>query len=308
MKRRAWSVSVVVCVWSAAPPALGQHADHGASPPDSPPSREAAPAAKSPPGHGAQQERDSKHSPPLPEGASLEQTLDSAASGPPNSWPPPIHDNPTLSFTLFELLEYRLSDDKPDQLGWDIQGWIGNDDHKFWWKSDGDVSLSDSGESDADIQLLYAQPISPFWYLQAGIRYDRTWASDDSQDRASLVLGAQGLAPLKFDIEPALYLTDDGDVLANITASYDLYLTQRLVLQPRAEVNVSAQDVPDYGLGAGFNDVSLEFRLRYEFAREFAPYVGVRYTSLLGATADIGRRNGESVDNVQFVIGFRIAF
>lgn len=80
------------------------------------------------------------------------------------------------------------------------------------------------------------------------------------------------------------------------------------MLQPRTEINLSAQDVPDYGLGAGFNDVSLELRLRYEIAREFAPYVGVRYTSLLGETADIGRRNGESVDDVQFVIGFRIAF
>ena len=308
MKRTAWNVSIVLYMSSVVPPALGQHADHGAKQPDSPPSREVAPTTQSPPGHGEQQSGDSDYGPPLPEGATLEETLDRAASGPPDSWPKPIHDNPTLSFTRIELLEYRLSDDKPDQFGWDIQGWIGNDDHKFWWKSDGDISLSNSGENDADLQLLYARPISPFWYLQAGVRYDRAWTSDESQDRASLVLGMQGLAPFKFDIEPALYLTDDGDVLANVTASYDLYLTQRLVLQPRTEINLSAQDVPDYGLGAGFNDVSLELRLRYEIAREFAPYVGVRYTSLLGETADIGRRNGESVDDVQFVIGFRIAF
>jgi len=249
-----------------------------------------------------------KYEPPLPEGMTLDETLDYAAQDPPASWPEPIHDNPVLSFTMFELLEYRFADDRRDELGWDAQGWIGNDDHKFWWKSEGAASLDGPDEGDADIQALYARPLSAFWYLQAGVRYDQTWSRDNSQERLSGVLGVQGLAPYKFDLEPTLFLTDDGDLLAQMTASYDLYLTQRLVLQPRTEFNLSAQDLPEYEAGAGLNDIDLELRLRYEIRREFAPYVGVRYTTFLGETADIAERGGEAVDDLQFVFGVRIAF
>ncbi len=246
--------------------------------------------------------------PPLVEGDSLEQALDAAAAGPPESWPDPIHDNPVLSFTLFDLLEYRVSDDKRDEFGWDAQGWIGNDDHKFWWKSEGAAVFDGPNEGDAEFQALYAKPFSAFWVAQAGVRYENAWAPGDSNDRMSLVLGVQGLAPYRFEVEPSLFLTDDGDLLGQLTASYDLYLTQRVVLQPRTDLNLSAQDIPAYGVGAGFNDLSLGLRLRYEIRREFAPYVGVQFNTLLGETSGIARRAGSDVDDMQVVFGFRIAF
>ncbi len=246
--------------------------------------------------------------PLLPEGLTLEQTLDFAANPPPASWPQPVHDNPVLSFTLVELLEYRLGNERRDELGWDTQGWIGNDDHKFWWKSEGAATLNGRSAGDADLQALYAKPLSAFWFLQAGVRYNQMWSGGNTKGQFSGVLGLQGLAPYKFDLEPTLYLTSNGDLLAQLTASYDLYLNQRLVLQPRLEFNLSAQDIPDFGLGAGFNDLSFDLRLRYEIRREFAPYVGVRFTTFLGETADIAELGGEAVDDLQFVFGVRIVF
>jgi copper resistance protein B len=262
------------------------------------------------PALGQDQSQPEAHSydPPLPENMTLDATLDFAADGPPSSWPSPIHDNPVLSFTLIELLEYRISDDRPDEIGWDSQGWIGNDDRKFWWKSEGASILDGPDQGEADVQALYAEPLGAFWFLQAGIRYEQTWSPGDTDGHFSGVLGVQGLAPYRFDVEPTLYLTDDGDLLAQLTTSYDLYVTQRVVLQPRFEFNLSAQDVSDAGLGAGFNDLSLDLRLRYEIHREFAPYIGVRYTTLLGETANIAERLGEDVDELLFVLGVRIAF
>jgi copper resistance protein B len=265
-------------------------------------------------------------SPPLAEGMTLDAVLDAAAAKPPDSWPEPVGDNPILSFTLLEQLEYRVSDDDRDQFGWEAQGWIGNDNHKFWWKTEGAVLFNgtdgrdrianmDEGErepatdeGESEFEALYAVPFNPFWTAQVGVRYENERTEDDTTERASLVLGVQGLAPYKFDLEPTLYLTEDGDLLGRLTASYDLYLTQRLVIQPRTEINLSAQDVPDYGLGAGFNDLTLELRLRYELQREFAPYVGLRYITLLGETADIARQDGIGVDDFQVVFGLRIAF
>ena len=212
------------------------------------------------------------------------------------------------SFTLFELMEYRVADEGRDEFGWDAQGWIGNDDHKFWWKSEGDAAFDGGDEGAMDVQALYATPLTAFWYLQAGVRYERAWEPGSTDDRFSAVLGVQGIAPYKFDLEPALYVTEDGDVLSQLTASYDLYVTQRWVLQPRVELFASAEDVPESGLEAGVNNGSFDLRLRYEIRRECAPYVGVRYNRLFGETADVAAQNGKEDHDLFFVCGARIVF
>lgn len=245
--------------------------------------------------------------PPLMEGTSISDALRAAAAAPPDSWPEPIGDNPILVFTFIEQLEFRTSDDQPDQFAWDAQGWIGNDDHKFWWKSEGGAAEGPN-DGDAELQALYSKPITPFWFFQAGLRYENTWGPGNSKDRASLVLGLQGLSPYKFELEPVIFLTEDGDLLGRLTASYDIYITQRLALQPRSEINIAATDVTGWGTAQGFNDMSLELRLRYEFRREIAPYVGLSYLTQLGETANIAQQAGSSTDDLQLVFGIRIAF
>lgn len=120
------------------------------------------------------------------------------------------------------------------------------------------------------------------------------------------MVGFTGLAPYWFEVEPALFVSENGDVSARLSATYDALLTQRLVLQPRLDVNVALQDVPKFGVGSGFNNVELGLRLRYEIKREFAPYVGVTWSRQLGATADLARGTGAKVDEVRLVAGVRL--
>ena len=148
--------------------------------------------------------------------------------------------------------------------------------------------------------------ISPFFYFQVGGRYQRVSDNRSDHSRGFGVLGVQGLAPYWFDIEPALFISQDGDVSARLEAEYELLLTQRLIAQPRLEVNVAAQEVKKFGVGKGFNDVELGLRLRYEIRRQFAPYIGVSWTRLLGDTVDLARQEGSQVDNLAFVVGVRI--
>lgn len=246
--------------------------------------------------------------PLLPEGKTLDQMLDYAAKPTPASFGPPVDDNAIYSFTQFELLEYRVSDAGRDQLGWDAQGWVGSDDHKFWWKTEGDVVFDGPDEGDADVQLLYATPISAFWYLQVGVQVEESWDPGNTHERFAGVLGLQGIAPYQFDLEPTLFITDDGDVLPQLTASYYLYLTQRLVLQPRVEINAAFADVPESDLGAGLTNGRFDLRLLYEVRREFAPYVGVRYHALFGETADLAEENGVDDHEWLFLFGARITF
>ena len=244
--------------------------------------------------------------PPLPEGFTLDSLLDYAAKPPPASFPLPVHDDAIFSWTLFELLEYRFSNKDRDEVGWDAQGWLGNDDHKFWWKTEGAALFDGPDNGEAEVQVLYATPLSAFWYFQVGTRFDVAWEPDETNERFSGVIGFQGITPYQFDLEPTLFVTDDGDVLARFTASYYLYLTQRLVLQPRLEIDASFQDVPESGLGAGLNEGAFDVRLLYEATREFAPYVGVRYRVLFGETGDLAEQNGQEAEDIQLVIGARL--
>lgn len=79
-------------------------------------------------------------------------------------------------------------------------------------------------------------------------------------------------------------------------------------LQPRAEFNFAAQDVPENGIGSGLSDIELGLRLRYEVAREFAPYVGISWDRKVGGTADFARAAGEDPSSTSLVLGVRAWF
>ena len=89
---------------------------------------------------------------------------------------------------------------------------------------------------------------------------------------------------------------------------YDQPITQRLILQPRAEFNFAAQNVRDNGIGEGLSDVELGLRLRYEIRREIAPYIGVSWLRKVGDTADIARSEGDRVSSTSLVLGLRLWF
>lgn len=225
---------------------------------------------------------------------------------PPASWPKPIHDNATIGYVLFDQLEYR-DNEGDDTLTWDVDAWLGNDWNKLWIKTEGDHTIPDEDSGEAELQLLYARLITPFWYFQVGGRYDQIYGDEDDS-RFLSAIGFEGLAPYQYDIEPTLFISEDGDVSASFEATYDMLLTQRLILQPRLETEVAVQDVEEFGVGEGFNNVGLDLRLRYEIRREFAPYIGVSWTRLLGNTADFAEEEGEEDDDLALVAGLRLWF
>ena len=221
--------------------------------------------------------------------------------------PPPIEDSAIYNFLLFDLLEYRANSSEPDTLNWDFVSWFGGDYNRLWIKSEGELNLEGANQGVGDVQFLYGRMIAPFWDFQTGVRFNQNLGSGfDGSSRTYGVIGLQGLAPYRFEFEPAIYISDRGEVSAQLTASYDLLLTERLILQPRFEGSVSLDGDPRFGTGDGLNDIEIGLRLRYEISREFAPYIGVSWGRLYGDTADIARAGGDSVENVSFVAGVRL--
>ncbi len=247
--------------------------------------------------------------PAIPEGMTLEEVFDFAESPPPGDFPEPVPDDQLYAFTLFEQLEYRVAtdDETADHFGWEAQGWIGGDFKKFWWKNEGEAVFDGPDEGETETDLLYSRLITPFWNFQVGVQYANEWGEDDYEDRWSGVIALKGLAPYRFELDNSLYVSEDGDVTVEIEAEYDLRITQRLVLQPRAEMGFAFQDVPERNLGAGMTDVKLDLRLRYEIQRELAPYFGVRSRFLVGETDSIAEAGGEDSEQLFFLAGLRFA-
>ena len=221
-------------------------------------------------------------------------------------WPAPVDDNRIYYLLLLDQLEYRANDGE-DTFNWDAISWVGGDYQRLWIKTEGDVGL-DTGDGEAELQLLYGKLISPFFDFQAGVKYDQVYSSDGGPGRASGVIGIQGLAPYLFELDASLFVSQDGDISARLGAEYQLLFTQRLVLQPEFETNIAIQQVEEFGVGSGLNDIELGLRLRYEISRQFAPYVGVNWTRKFGDTADLAEEEGESTDNFALVGGLRLLF
>lgn len=157
---------------------------------------------------------------------------------------------------------------------------------------------------DGSHQLLYDRPVTTYFDVQGGIRYD----IDSGPSRGWAAFGIQGLAPQWFDVEATAYASDSGHFAARLQTFYDLLVTQRLILEPQIELNLYTKSDPGRRTGPGLSDVDAGLRLRYEFTRKFAPYIGVVFEDKFGGTASFARRQGESVNDVRFVLGVRSWF
>ncbi len=215
----------------------------------------------------------------------------------------PGHHEPLTSLILVDQLEYRLQDGA-NAIAWDAQAYYGGDYQRIWLKTQGEYSTGREVFEKAEVQLLYSRLVGYYWDVQAGVRYD----FEPDPSRAYGVIGLQGLAPGFFEVDTQAFVSEKGDLSARLEAEYDVLVTQRLILQPKAELSLALQDVPELGIGGGINDIELGLRLRYEISREFAPYVGISWERKLGETAQMARREGEDVDVFALLAGIRFWF
>ncbi len=207
-----------------------------------------------------------------------------------------------FSQVMFNLAEVQIRNGK-DGYRWDGEGWFGGDINRLTIKSEGE-GVFRSGVEAAEVQALYSRAIGPYINIQTGVRHD----FQSSPTRTYATVGFEGLAPYWFEVEGALFLSNKGDLLGRLEGYYDQRITQRLILQPRIELNLSAQDVPENRLGAGLTDAELGLRLRYDISRQFAPYVGVSYDAKTGRTAHFARADGKKPTSTSLVAGVRFWF
>jgi copper resistance protein B len=211
-----------------------------------------------------------------------------------------MEDDPILAKFMLEQLEVHDADGS-QPLTWEGEAWIGKDINKLWLKTEGERVSGNTEE--LEVQALYSRAVAPYWDVQLGIRKDfkpvgREWG----------VIGLKGLAPYFFETDIALFVGDNGRTAARVQAEYELLLTQKTILTPEIEVNLYGKNDSEMRTGSGLSDITVGLRLRHEFKREFAPYIGVEWSKKLGNTADFARDDGEDVSDTQLVAGIRAWF
>ncbi|MEO6113720.1 MAG: copper resistance protein B [Sphingomicrobium sp.] len=212
------------------------------------------------------------------------------------------HGGQKFTRVMFNIAEAQFRKGR-DGFEWDGEGWYGGDINRLWVKSEGDGTFGRSVEK-AEVQALYSRAVGPYFNLQGGVRYD----FKPNPSRVYGVIGFEGLAPSFFDVEGALFLSNKGELLARAEGWYDQRITQRLILQPRAELNFAAQNTREIGVGSGLSDAEIGLRLRYDIRREFAPYVGVQYRQAFGKTRRYLRDEGEDAGGWSLLTGVRVWF
>lgn len=211
-----------------------------------------------------------------------------------------VHDRGINSMLLINQLEGQGGDGNAQR--WDIKGWVGGDIDRLWVRSEGERS---AGRTDsAEAQALWGHAISPWWDLVSGVRQD--FKPGDSQTWAAF--GLQGMALYNFEAEATLFVGESGRAAARLEGDYDILLTNRLILQPTAELNFYAQNDPQRRVGSGLAESEVGLRLRYEVRREFAPYVGVTWNRTYGQTAQYARAEDEDINQLRWVVGVRLWF
>ena len=201
---------------------------------------------------------------------------------------------------MFDRLEWLDADESTFE--WDAAAWYGGDFNKLWLETEGERVAGSTG--DARVELLWDRIATAWWSTRLGVRQD----SGAGPDRTWIAAGVAGLAPGFIEVEAMVYAGDEGRTALRFTADYDLLITQRLVLQPEVELNLYGDDDPERLVGAGLSDLEVGLRLRYEFRREIAPYLGVGWSRRFGESAELAEAAGEDPDDLTFLAGIRLWF
>lgn len=210
-------------------------------------------------------------------------------------------DNAPLGMLLIDQLEAFHGRNANGQ-SWEAEGWYGNDENRLWVRTEGERRRGKW--EDVNLEAFWNRPVATYWSTQLGARQDL----GEGPNRTWLAAGVQGLAPYWFELEATAYAGAGGRTAARLRAEYELLLTQRLILQPEAELNVYGKDDAARRIGSGLSDVQGGLRLRYEIRRQFAPYIGVNWVRRLGATADYARKDHQPTLDWQIVAGLRLWF
>lgn len=240
--------------------------------------------------------------------ASAQQAASQQAAADPGAHSPGAHEL-YYGAVLVDQLEYRNHGRGHGIYAFEGLAYYGTDYNKIQLNGRAESNQAAKGLERAELQLLYSRLVGYYWDVQVGVRHDfRIDPRTGTPARTYGVVGLQGLAPGLFEVNIQAFLGERGVPLLRTEVEYDIYITNRLVLQPEIELNFAGGRDEAAGIAPGLYRMETGLRLRYEFTREVAPYIGISYERTVGGAAGATRRLGEKPEATTVVAGLRLFF
>jgi copper resistance protein B len=205
-------------------------------------------------------------------------------------------------FGKVTLDRVEWQDGGDSRLAWNAHAWYGGDLDKLRIEAEGERLGGTTEES--RLELAWERIVGRWWSARAALRHD----GGIGPARDWLGVGVAGLAPGFIEVEAGVYAGEQGRSALRLATLRDFLVTQRLVLQPELELSAYGRDDPQRLIGAGLSEMKAGLRLRYEFRREFAPYLGVRWVDHFGDSAHFREAAGHDPDEFLWLAGFRAWF
>lgn len=205
-----------------------------------------------------------------------------------------VHHRPAL---LYQFAAEHLEVHEGGKFRWDVRAWAGSEVQRLMLRS---RSEREHGRtSDGEIEAGWQHAIGTWWDATIGWR----GSERPGPRRDWLMLGLRGLAPWFVEVDAMLYLSDAGHGEVRLEAGYELPLTQRLILAADVELRANLREDPRRLAGSGLHAAGFELRLRHEFTRKFAPYVGAVAEHRFGDSRKLARTAGMRTSEIQLLAG-----
>lgn len=213
-----------------------------------------------------------------------------------------MDDRMRFGRVVIDELEWVKTDDR-HSIALDARASYGGDYDKLLAKIGGEHA--DGRTEELSGEVLWDRIFARWWSVQAGAMVERL---DEPDSRVWAAVGIEGLAPYWFDIEAMVYFGEQGRTALRAKASYEFLLTQRLIVNSELESIVYSKSDPELNRPSGLGKLNAGLRVRYEFRREFAPYVGAVWQRSRVDSAGSVHANDETSGEVALVAGVRIWF
>lgn len=224
----------------------------------------------------------------------------------------PAHamDDNAIYWRVDGMAEQRFHNVAP-ATEWRATAWLGTDTDKLRLYNAGIINSTngaiekEGGTKGVESRAFYSRLIAPFWDAKLGIS---ATAFGPNLWRTGFIAGVEGLAPYGIHLDVVAGVSQTGVLTLRFDAEYDVLLSQKLVAQPFVEAVLASKDDPAIDLGAGLARLELGLRLRYEFTKEFAPYVGVSFEQFTGNTATFMTNDGDLTSKLRVLAGLKVWF
>ncbi|MFL0798611.1 MAG: copper resistance protein B [Cellvibrionaceae bacterium] len=204
----------------------------------------------------------------------------------------------------------ETNDNHHSAINWNLSASAARDYSQWQVSTEGHRSKNTETDKqeieEANLRINYSHAISPYWDAQLGWQRDFQYSdkNDKTQSRDWLSIGFEGLIPWFIESEFSLLVNDRANTALHIELEKEWMLTQKWILQPELELRFYGNNDHHFHHSTGLAESEFSLRLKYRAGLKFYPYIGGLWQRHHSNTADLLRRDSESLGKNAFIVGF----